>query len=583
MQALKGLYFTVCLLAAVALAFVPDSGAQFMCPGNTKMVSFQQQSQSTQYYQQAQVQQQQKMQMQMQMQQQHMQNMQQMQMQQQMVKHQQTMQQSMSQTQKHFQQPVVQHQTVQKQQHFVEQQVHEVNKTATATHATALNFSKITPQLCETHTTGTHPGFVQPLHKIEQQHGQLIATHTEHLNLSAKMVQTQHHEHIATATHSVAKTIHETQTAVHKTENAVQHTAVANNTQMMAKKDFATKTAMQKTEKCVSQTNMAASWTPVVKKSSTGTSVLMVDQNCAQCHSHLLMLAKSGPPSMPPLMRQAQESTLPPLFAKQQPPLPQFLRPAVPPAPPLLAKQPAPLPLFFGKEAMPLPAPVALRPQPGFLPVALAPLVPKKMDLLQMAFAPPAPALLPTALMKMALTQDSVLPALVGKTDNKPFTPKMEPTLLSKQNPKMPAPPTPTATDEQLATAFLRSPAKAPADLQWNTLVEPVRKETATASEDGAVALAEDDMIHPASRKLPIALIQLPAVSPTAQKQTSTEELVAGDSDLQVPARRETVDLLTTLPAPVMPLASQGAAGGPTPVLQQPSMPSARKTDLGPG
>jgi hypothetical protein len=609
MQAFKGLFVVSVLLAALSVAIVPDSDAQFMCPGNTQYMTFQKQTQVTQYYQQMQMQQQQQQMYQQQMQQmkmQQMQQMQQQQMQQQMAQQQMHAQKQMMPVQKQPMMPGLQQQQmhlmqmqaqaqlkqqhmqfqhlvqgttqVQYKQHLLWQQHVVLHKTELHSHALpGMVASKTTPQLLHTQ------------HMLQTQH--LMHTqqvlHTETMKHTQQTMHTQKSMDLAKMGTDVSKTqqMHKTgiskdcthlQTAtgqqpLQKTGMVAQKTATAINLQQMN---------IQKNAQIVQKTNVQMQMKPLTKTITETGIIAVSDQNCAHCHQQNKQMIAKGPLALPPMMQQRAQG-VPALVGKN----PVWL-----PAP--VAKNTMPLPAFVGKEPMPVPQPLlALWPKTMVVP---------PMIVRQPVPTPPALlALWPQTVVRppMLIVQQPLTTQLPPMITSPIVVAKVvpTPTLLDKELPahlrkstttKQPQSPgsvtLPTIITDSPAEANLRTPAKLLVEQLWQPLVDEGKVEQPAAGLARLVPLSEEDLQQPPQRKLSPAVVYLTPVIPVAEKLQVGDDVLPAALEM-LPTKREPLTPFNVTPVAPAPMRSAVTPPTPTPTLQQPGLPTARNTEFGPG
>jgi hypothetical protein len=175
------------------------------------------------------------------------------------------------------------------------------------------------------------------------------------------------------------------------------------------------------------------------------------------------------------------------------------------------------------------------------------------------------------------------LPGFLRKADTKTPTGKYDPafTPMIAKVTKSPGPNMPTTIVEIPTEVYLSMPGKLPGELMLAPTVEqPARAEEPAAETATLLPSSVDEFLHPQQRKLPAAVVQAPLQSGTDQLSTDNEVLPIGND--VVPTKRNTSDLLPVTVSPTAPAPNATANTVPQ-ILLQPTQPSARNKDLGPG
>jgi hypothetical protein len=110
---------------------------------------------------------------------------------------------------------------------------------------------------------------------------------------------------------------------------------------------------------------------------------------------------------------------------------------------------------------------------------------------------------------------------------------------------------------------------------------QPFRTEQPTETEVVLTSLSVDELLQPAQRKLPAAVVQVPTL-PVADKLTTDVDLLPTTNDL-VPTKRNISDLLPVAISPPAAAPSATATKSAPQVFLQSTQPLARNVDPGPG
>jgi hypothetical protein len=528
MKAFKALFLTANLLAILSLTLVPDLEAQRICPGNTKMVTIQQQWATTQYYNQMQVQQQTLQQQKVQIQQQMMQT-------------------TQTKTQiNHTAMAVNKASAVPIQEtatqiapqmaQTIQHQTQVINKTDVAIqHTPGMVCNKITPQIFTAQQT---------INKTN------VQTHT-----TATPIQCTY-----TQIHTAQQQIQKTATDIHTTQQTIHHAQMA----------------IQKTDVKIQKTEVKITKTPVTTLHTKTEQILLVNQDCAQCHHNQPTITAKGPHGLPPMVAQ-QPPRGPLMVGKQPPPLPPMLA-MQQPVPPWVGNQQLP-PVFLPKQPWPAPPLLAMQPQQP-LPPFLRPPIAKGEP--PFVMVPPLPKTLPVVIAKGPLPLvDLGLPAYMPKGYSKTnfgVDPAPVP-FIAKMN-KTPATALPAAIPDVSPELYLSIPGKLPADMLLQPVLERGKSdEAATNGSDTPVVLSEDDLQQPPQRVLPRAVIQRAGLPAVAESLPTDEDLLPTGTDM-APTKRSTSDLVPAALAPTTPAPAGPATQAPPGTLEQPAQPSKRNINL---
>jgi hypothetical protein len=607
MKVLRGLFFAATVLAALTMALVPDSGAQFMCPGNTQIITIHKQTQVTQYYQQMQMQQQQ---MQMQQQQMQQQMMAQMQMQQQ-AKMQQQMQQKAQMSQKTATmtsklQAMSMH--TQCNDQMMQMQKQSMNHTALGLNKTPgmmleKNFQTLNMKHAEFQNKfdmnlhalqpGLHGG--RPLSELFHCQQTMFANHCDMAKHSMQtMISSKVTPHLLNTQQEIhkmqlAKLTAKAQLEKHAMSMSCTFMQAKANSQTQLKSAVQTQTALaqklqsqtaiEKNQLTMKKTDLMMQLKPVTKTIDSTETIVVSNQNCAQCHHQQQpsMIAKH-PQAQPQMIANAQQG-LPQMLAKQ--PQPQMIIGKQPMADPMMigkqpkadpvmiGKQPQAMPMFMGKELVPV-APPLVAVWPKMLPLPQIVQKPLQVDMSLTLVQPPYPLAQSTTLGKgcMPTLVDQELPANLRKQQTTT-------TALAKQTTPQGMATLPSGLAEPQAEAFLRTPSKLTGDMPWQAKVTEEAAQQSDTDAGPMTTLSEHDLQQPPQRVLSIAVVQMMPAVPAADK-LPTEELGASDVDV-MPTKRDPLNVSTAVPIAPAP----STASTPLPqVLQVPGAPTARDTEL---
>jgi hypothetical protein len=620
MKVLRGLFFAATVLAALTMALVPDSGAQFMCPGNTQIITIHKQTQVTQYYQQMQMQQQQ---MQMQQQQMQQQMMAQMQMQQQ-AKMQQQMQQKAQMSQKTATMTAkFQAQPMHMQCNDQMMQLHKQNMNHTALgldKTPGMMLEKNFQTLNMKHTEFQNK-FDMTLHSLQPGlHGGRPLAELFHFQqmMFANRFDMAKHSMQTMISSKVTPHLLNTQQEIHKMQLAKltakaqleKHAMSMSCTFMQAKANSQTQlksavqtqtalaqklqsqTAIEKSQLTMKKTDLMMQLKPVTKTIDTTETIVVSNQNCAQCHHHQQqpsMIAKH-PQAQPQMIAKPQQG-LPQMLAKQaQPQMIIGKQPMADPTmigkqpqaapvmigqqpkadPVMIGKQPPAMPMFMGRELVPVAPPPLVAVWPKMLPLPQIVQKPLQVDMSLTLVQPPYPLPQSTTMGKgcMPTMVDQELPANLRKQQTMT-------TALAKQTTSSGMATLPSGLAEPQAEAFLRTPSKLTGDMPWQAKVTEEAAQQSDTDAAPMTTLSEHDLQQPPQRFLSIAVVQMAPAAPVADK-LPTEELWASDVDL-MPTKRDPLNVSTAVPVAPAP----STASTPLPqVLQMPGAPTARDTEL---
>jgi len=337
-------------------------------------------------------------------------------------------------------------------------------------------------------------------------------------------------------------------------------------------------TAIEKSQLTMKKTDVMTQLKPVTKTIDTTETIVISNQNCAQCHHHQQpsMIAKQQ--AQPTMMAKPVQG-LPQMLAKQ--PQNQMLIGKQPQAVPvmigqqpnmnpvMLGKQPQAMPMFLGKELIAVAPPPLVAVWPKMLPLPQIVQKPLQVDLSLTVVQPPSPLVQPMTLKGCLPTLvDQELPATLRKQQTTT-------TALAKSTSSPGLLTTPSVVAEPSPEALLRTPSK----LTDAMLLQPKQAEERVQPSETDVALlaplSEEDLQQPPQRTLAKAVVLMTSVFAAADKLPS-EELWASVVDL-TPTKRDALDVSNALPTAPLP----STATTPLPqMLQMPGAPTARDTEL---